>query len=59
LHSDINGCIGMLRKANVIQDAFSLLDRGDIVSPVVLNVRGYQPRKQRSPKKTDIIDNTL
>ena len=59
LHSDINGCIGMLRKANVIQDAFGLLDRGDIVSSVVLNVRGYQPRKQRSPKKTDVIDNTL
>ena len=39
LNADINGAIGMLRKANAITDEqFILLrDRGDVVSPVMLN----------------------
>ena len=38
LNADINGAIGMLRKANAISDASlaSLRDRGDVVSPIVL-----------------------
>lgn len=53
VHADVNGCIGMIRKAKVILDAVlidSLRNRGDVVSPVVLNVRGLVPHKQRSPK---------
>lgn len=53
IHGDVNGCIGMIRKAKVIPDAVlieGLRDRGDVVSPVVLNVRGFVPHKQRSPK---------
>ena len=40
LNADINGAIGILRKANAIQDEQLLLlqDRGDVVSPVVLKV---------------------
>lgn len=54
IHGDVNGCIGMIRKANVIPDAVlidGLRDRGDVVSPVVLNVRGMNPSKQRSNKR--------
>lgn len=54
INADCNGAIGILRKANVIRDAAdnsSLLDRGDVVSPRVLNVRGFVPLKQRSVKK--------
>ena len=38
LNADINGAIGMLRKTNAISDASlaSLRDRGDVVSPIVL-----------------------
>ena len=40
LNADINGAIGILRKANVIPDEQLLLlqDRGDVVSPKVLSV---------------------
>ena len=40
LNADINGAIGILRKANVILDEQLLLlqDRGDVVSPEVLKV---------------------
>ena len=51
IHADVNGCIGMIRKANVIPDAVfidGLRNRGDVVSPVVLNVRGFTPHKQQS-----------
>ena len=43
LNSDCNDAVGILRKANVIQDSAlsRLLDRGDVVSPDVLNVRGF------------------
>lgn len=42
LNADINGAIGMLRKANAFSDAglASLRDRGDVVSPLVLR---YKP----------------
>lgn len=53
IHGDVNGCIGMIRKANVIPNAVlieGLRNRGDVVSPVVLNVRGLCPHKQRSSK---------
>ena len=53
IHGDVNGCIGMIRKANVIPDAdliVGLRDRGDVVSPVVLYVRGMHPRGQQSIK---------
>jgi IS605 OrfB family transposase len=53
VHADVNGCIGMIRKSKVIPDAVladGLRNRGDVVSPVVLNVRGFAPHKQRSPK---------
>ena len=53
VHGDVNGCIGMIRKAKVIPDAVfidGLRNRGDVVSPVVLNVRGLCPHKQRSSK---------
>lgn len=48
INADCNGAIGMLRKQNIIQDAdcVSLLDRGDIVSPVVVNVRGFNSPKR-------------
>ena len=48
MNADCNGAIGMLRKANIIRDAdiVSLLDRGDIVSPVVVNVKGFKHPKQ-------------
>ena len=48
MNADCNGAIGMLRKANIIRDAdiVSLLDRGDIVSPVVVNVKGFKCPKQ-------------
>ena len=48
MNADCNGAIGMLRKANIIRDAdiVSLLDRGDIVSPVVVNVKGFKRPKQ-------------
>ena len=48
INADCNGAIGMLRKANIIRDAdiVSLLDRGDIVSPVVVNVKGFKRPKQ-------------
>lgn len=44
LNADINGAIGMLRKANVITDEqlLFLRDRGDVVSPVVLNPLTYK-----------------
>ena len=44
LNADINGAIGMLRKANVITDEQLMLlrDRGDVVSPVVLNSLTYK-----------------
>ena len=43
MNADCNGAVGILRKANVIQDSAlsRLLDRGDVVSPCVLNVRGF------------------
>ena len=52
INADCNGAIGMLRKTNIIRDAdcVSLLDRGDIVSPVVMNVRGFNHSK-RSVRK--------
>ena len=39
LNADINGAIGILRKGNAISDAqlISLRNRGDVVSPKVLN----------------------
>ena len=39
INADINGVIGIMRKAKEISDAniVSLRDRGDIVSPKVLN----------------------
>lgn len=42
LNADINGAIGILRKKNVFSDAdlFSLRNRGDVVSPMVLK---YKP----------------
>lgn len=42
LNADINGAIGILRKANAFSDAdlISLRDRGDVVSPLVLK---YKP----------------
>lgn len=41
LNADINGAIGMLRKANALSDAdlVSLRDRGDVVSPLVLRYK--------------------
>lgn len=41
LNADVNGAIGMLRKAEAISDAqiLSLRDRGDVVSPRVLRVK--------------------
>ena len=56
VHGDVNGCIGMIRKANVIPDAVlinGLRNRGDVVDPAVLNVRGLCPHKQRSPKESE------
>ena len=46
MNADCNGAVGILRKANVIQDSAlsRLLDRGDVVSPCVLNVRGFNRR---------------
>lgn len=43
IHGDINGCIGMLRKAKLITDAelISLRERGDIVSPKCVKLRGF------------------
>ena len=40
INADINGAIGIMRKAKEISDAniVSLRDRGDIVSPKVLNI---------------------
>ena len=40
LNADINGAIGILRKGNAISDDQTkiLRDRGDIVSPKVLNI---------------------
>ena len=40
LNADINGAIGILRKANTIIDEQLLFlhDRGDVVSPKVLNI---------------------
>ena len=40
LNADINGAIGILRKGNAISDdqIKILRDRGDIVSPKVLNI---------------------
>lgn len=42
LNADINGAIGILRKANAFSDAslVGLRDRGDVVSPLVLK---YKP----------------
>ena len=39
-NADINGAIGILRKGNAISDDLIkiLRDRGDIVSPKVLNI---------------------
>ena len=56
INADCNGAIGMLRKENIIQDAdcVSLLDRGDIVAPVVVNVRGFCLPKHAVRK--DFID---
>ena len=50
MNADCNGAVGILRKANVIQDTdlVSLLDRGDVVSPCVLNVRGFIRRHRKS-----------
>lgn len=44
LNADINGAIGMLRKANAITDEqlLFLRDRGDVVSPLVLNPLTYK-----------------
>jgi len=44
LNADINGAIGMLRKVNAITDEqlLFLRDRGDVVSPVVLNPLTYK-----------------
>jgi len=56
IHADVNGCIGMIRKANVIPDAVlidGLRNRGDVVSPAVLNVRGMNPSKQQSTKNNE------
>ena len=53
VNADINGCIGMIRKAKLIPDADligGLRKRRDVVDPVVLNVRGLHPHKQRKPK---------
>ena len=53
LNADCNGAVGILRKANVIQDTdlVSLLDRGDVVSPDVLNIRGFKnPQNRQSTK---------
>ena len=53
LNADCNGAVGILRKANVIQDSAlsRLLDRGDVVSPCVLNVRGFKnPKNIQSTK---------
>jgi putative transposase len=40
INADINGAIGIMRKAKEISDdnIVSLRDRGDIVSPKVLNI---------------------
>lgn len=40
LNADINGAIGILRKGNAITDGqlLSLCDRGDVVSPLVLEI---------------------
>jgi putative transposase len=56
INADCNGAIGMLRKENIIRDAdcVSLLDRGDIVAPVVVNARGFCLPKQAVRK--DFID---
>ena len=50
MNADCNGAVGILRKANVIQDSAlsRLLDRGDVVSPYVLNVRGFIRRHRKS-----------
>ena len=53
MNADCNGAAGILRKANVIQDSAlsRLLNRGDVVSPDVLNVRGFKnPRNRQSTK---------
>ena len=56
INADCNDKIGMLRKENIIRDAdcVSLLDRGDIVAPVVVNARGFCLPKQAVRK--DFID---
>ena len=43
INADINGAIGIMRKLNVIPDIelINLRNRGDIVSPVVLNQKGF------------------
>ena len=43
IHADINGCIGMLRKVNLISDAelIGLRNRGDIVAPKRWKLRGF------------------
>ena len=59
VHGDVNGCIGMIRKANVIPDAVlmdGLRDRGDVVAPVVLNVRGMNPCRQSEHEKSQAND---
>ena len=53
MNADCNGAVGILRKSNVIQDSAlsRLLDRGDVVSPCVLNVRGFKnPQNRQSTK---------
>ena len=44
LNADINGAIGILRKGNAITDDQLLIlrDRGDVVSPIVLNPLTYK-----------------
>ena len=53
MNADCNGAVWILRKANVIQDTdlVSLLDRGDVVSPDVLNIHGFKnPQNRQSTK---------
>ena len=49
----------MIRKANVIPDAVlmnGLRDRGDVVAPVVLNVRGMNPCRHSEHENSQIDD---